>query len=231
MISVWSRILDLLSPRACVVCGRRLSAGENTLCVKCNLHLPRTQYQKDPYDNEMARMFWGRISIQKCGAFFFFNAGSESSNIIYKLKYHNHPEIGIYMGEMAAKEFQETGFFEDVDMLIPVPLAKNRQRERGYNQSLLIASGIRNVTKLPVRTDVVRRISFKESQTHKDRWERNENVEKAFQLMKPEMVEGKHVVLIDDVATTGATLCACGQEILKAGDVKVSILTLSFAKS
>ena len=231
MISVWSRILDLLSPRACVVCGKRLSVGENFLCAKCNFHLPRTEYQNDPYDNEMARLFWGRIPIQKCAALFFFNAGSESSNIIYKLKYHNHPEIGLYLGEITAKEFQKTDFFEDIDLIIPVPLAKSRQHERGYNQSLLIASGVRNITKLPIGKEVVKRNSFKESQTQKDRWQRNENVENAFQLMKPEVIKGKHILLVDDVATTGATLCACEKEILKAEDVKISILTLSFAKS
>ncbi|MCH4148608.1 MAG: ComF family protein [Prevotella sp.] len=231
MISVWSRLWDLLSPRQCAVCNARLSAGEHTLCAKCSLHLPRTLYQDTPEDNEMARMFWGRLPIKKCAALFFFNAGSESSNIVYKFKYHHHPEIALNMGEMMGLEFQKTTFFEDIDLIIAVPLAKNRQRQRGYNQSELIAAGIHNITCLPIAKGIVRRKDFKESQTQKDRWQRNENVENAFELVNSEPIKGKHVLLIDDVATTGATLCACGKELLKAEGLKLSLLTLSFAKS
>lgn len=229
--SFWSRLVDLIAPRACVVCGGRLGIHEFFLCGSCNLQLPRTNYADNPYENDMARLFWGQLPVERCAALFFYQGGSGPSQILYELKYKNHPEIGEFFGRMIAEEWDETGFFEGIDLIVPVPLAKERQRQRGYNQSLHIARGIGSVTRLPIVTNAVSREQFVESQTQKDRWQRNENVEGCFRLNDGSALKGRHVLLVDDVVTTGATICSCGREMLKVGDVRFSILTIGFAKS
>ena len=230
-ISFWHRLLDLISPRLCVVCGQRLTVSEETICSKCNLHLPRTGFQQDPYENEIAKLFWHQIPIERATALFYYEAHSETANILYELKYKSHPEIGEVMGRMMAKELQSSGFFDEIDGIIPVPLAKKRLRQRGYNQSLEIAHGISEMTGLPIYNKVVRRNAFEGSQTNKGRWERNENVEGVFELKDATAIQGKHILIVDDVVTTGATVIACAQELCKAGSIKVSVLALGFAKS
>ena len=231
VISFWHRLLDLISPRLCVVCGQRLTVSEETICSRCNFHLPRTGFGKTPYDNEMAKLFWHQIPIERAAALFYYEAHSETANIIYMLKYKNHPEIGEVMGRMTAKELQTNGFFDGIDGIVPIPLAKKRMHQRGYNQSMEIAKGVSEITGLPIYNKVVRRNTFEGSQTNKGRWERNENVEKVFELIGSEAVHGKHLLIVDDVVTTGATVIACAKELCKVGNVKVSVLALGFAKS
>lgn len=231
MISFWSRLLDLISPRLCVVCGNRLAVTEEVVCSKCYLHLPRTDFSHDLYENVMAKLFWGQIKLEKATALFYYEPHAETVQILYEMKYKNHPEIGVVMGRMMAKELMKSGLFEDIDALVPVPLAKKREHERGYNQSLELAKGVSEVTHLPIANQVVRRTKFVDSQTHRGRWERNENVEGVFELVDGDSLSGKHVLLIDDVVTTGATIIACAQEMQKASNVRISVLALGFAKS
>ena len=181
-ISFWRRLLDLIAPRLCVVCGHRLTVTEEVICAKCNFHLPRTGFHHHAYDNEMAKLFWAQIPIEKATAFFYYEAHAETANIIYELKYKNHPEIGNIVGRMLAKEIQPSGFFDGIDGIVPIPLAKKRLRQRGYNQSMEIAQGVSEMTGLPIYKKVVRRNSFKGSQTNKGRWDRQENVEHVFEL-------------------------------------------------
>lgn len=228
--SFWGRLFDLIAPRACVVCGKRLGIEEEIICSVCNIHLPRTHFAKDAYENEMAQLFWGRIPIERCAALMFFQTHAQSANIVYDLKYHHRPEIGEAMGRMIAQEFHQDYFFDDIDLIIPLPLASQRERFRGYNQSLMIARGVSEATKLPIMTDVIIRKKFVSSQTQKDRWTRLDNVESVFELTHGEAIHGKHILLIDDVVTTGATICSCGEELAKAGEIKISVLAIGFVK-
>ena len=221
----------MISPRLCVVCGERLSITEEVICAKCNLHLPRTGYHREPYENNLAKLFWGQIPIERATALFYYEAHAETANILYDMKYKNHPDIGIVMGRMMAREIQDSGFFEGIDAIVPIPLAKKRQRQRGYNQSLMLAKGVSEITGLPISQKVIRRTVFEGSQTSKGRWERQENVEKVFELTDAQSFIGKHLLIIDDVVTTGATIVACAKELAKAGDIKFSILALGYAKS
>lgn len=230
-ISFWHRLLDLISPRLCVVCGERLTVTDEAVCGRCNLHLPRTGFHLNAYENEMAKTFWGRIPIEKASALFYYASHAETANIIYELKYKNHPEIGEIMGRMIARELQVSGFFDGIDGIIPIPLARKRQRQRGYNQSVEIARGVSEIFGLPIIHRAVRRIIYKASQTQKGRWERNENVEHVFELSDATAIHGKHLLVIDDVVTTGATVVACAKELCKAGEVKISVLSLGFTKS
>ena len=222
--------MDLISPRLCVVCGNRLAVTEETLCSKCYLHLPRTDFANDLYENMMAKLFWSQIKLEKATALFYYEPHAETAQILYELKYKNHPEIGVVMGRMMAKELMKSGLFEDIDALVPVPLAKKRERERGYNQSLELAKGVSEVTGLPIANLVIRRTKFVGSQTKRGRWERNENVEHVFELVD-DNISDQHLLLIDDVVTTGATVIACAKEMQKASNVKISVLALGFAKS
>ena len=230
-ISFWHRLLDLISPRLCVVCGHRLTVTEEVICARCNFHLPRTGFQHNAYENDMAKLFWGQIPIERATAFFYYEAHAETANILYELKYKDHPEIGEIFGRMFAAEIKSAGFFDEIDGIVPVPLAKKRQRQRGYNQSEEIAQGISEITGLPIYKKVVKRISFKGSQTNKGRWDRQENVERVFDLIDAEAVSNKHLLLIDDVVTTGATCIACAKVLCQPANVRISILSLGFAKS
>ena len=220
-ISFWRRLLDLIAPRLCVVCGHRLTVTEEVICAKCNFHLPRTGFHHHAYDNEMAKLFWAQIPIEKATAFFYYEAHAETANIIYELKYKNHPEIGNIVGRMLAKEIQPSGFFDGIDGIVPVPLAKKRLRQRGYNQSMEIAQGVSEMTGLPIYKKVVRRNSFKGSQTNKGRWDRQENVEHVFELTDATAVSNKHLLLIDDVITTGATCIACAKALCQSGNIRI----------
>jgi ComF family protein len=194
------------------------------------LHLPRTDFDNDLYENVMAKLFWGQIKLEKATALFYYEAHAETAKILYELKYKNHPEIGVVMGRMMAKELMRSGLFDDIDAIVPVPLAKKRERQRGYNQSLELAKGVSEVTGLPIANLVIRRTKFVGSQTQRGRWERNENVAHVFELVD-ENISGQHLLLIDDVVTTGATVIACAKEMQKASNVKISVLALGFAKS
>ena len=230
MISkLFGRLTDLIAPRSCAVCGYRLAPGERVVCTPCNLHLPRTDHLARPYDNEMAKTFWGRIRhMEKAAALIYHEAGSQASNPIYALKYHHRPELGTMLGRMLGQEMAESGFWADIDLIVPVPLSPDRRRERGYNQSERIALGLSEVCGKPVLTDVLTRRDFRGSQTTKGRWERNANVAGAFALRNTDKIKGAHLLLVDDIVTTGATICACAAELERVEGVRISVAALGF---
>lgn len=228
-ISFWRRFLDLISPRLCVMCGRRLSATEEIVCNKCHFHLPRTGFWHQPYDNEMAKSFWHQIPIERAAAYFYYEGQSETANIVYQLKYKDHPEIGPVMGRMMASEMIRADFFDGIDGIVPIPLTSKRYRQRGYNQSEELAKGVSEITGLPIYTDIVSRVVFHGSQTRKGRWSRADNVDKAFVLNRlPANIH--HLLLIDDVVTTGATIISCAKQLTENADIKISVLSLGFTK-
>lgn len=224
-------LLDLISPRACLICGRRLSPSEESLCAACNFDLPRTGYHLHPTDNLMAKLFWGQTDVRRATALFFYSSKADSSRLIYALKYGDQPDTGATLGRMLAAEVSESGFFDGISAIIPVPLAPRRRRQRGYNQSEKIAQGVAEVSGIEMLTDVLRREQFDRSQTHLSRWERQENVDDVFRAVNPERLADRHVLLIDDVVTTGATLLACAHALEAAPAVRFSFLTLGFTRS
>ena len=230
-ISIWSRMLDIISPRACAVCGGRLAVTEDCLCSVCGLRLPRTWFWREPCDNAMAHLFWGQLSVERAAALFYHEAHSETAAAIYSLKYHGRPDIGVALGRMAAAEFAMAGFFSGIDAIVPVPLARKRQRGRGYNQSERIACGVSEATGIPVLRDTVRRTAFSKSQTELGRWGRMENVEGLFRLADAAPLRGRHILIVDDIVTTGATIMACAKALKGAGDIRLSVMTLGFTRS
>jgi len=230
-ISFWSRLLDTISPRHCLVCGRRLTVTEQSLCVGCNLHLPRTGFHLSPTDNVMARLLWTQTTVERASALFYFEPGGDLAELVYALKYNGRPEVGRALGALMGEELLPSGFFGGIDLIVPVPLAMRRQLHRGYNQSRELAKGLRQATGLPLcRPGDLVRTRFERSQTQLTHQQRHQNVSGVFSLRRAQAVAGHHVLLVDDVMTTGATLASCAGELLKAPGVTVSVLTLGFAR-
>ena len=231
MTSIFRRLLDFVAPRSCVVCHCRLAPETEVLCPSCQLRLPRTNFHLSPNDNVMARLFWGIIPVEKVAALCYYAPGSEVAQLVYDMKYRDRPDIGETLGRLMASEFMPSGFFDGIDCLVPLPLARRRERQRGYNQSRRLALGVSEVTGLPVNDDMVCRTAFAKSQTQLGRRERQENVENVFQLRDGADFRGRHVLLIDDIVTTGATVVACARELLKVDGVRISILAFGLTKA
>lgn len=231
-VSAIHRLLDLVAPRTCCVCDKRLAVNEEILCASCVRHLPWTDFIDNPYENELAKLFWGRIkNFEKAFAPVYYIPHSLSARSIYQLKYFNKSDLGIDMGLMMGRMLKTSGFLDDIDCILPVPLTNKRRRERGYNQSEMIAEGLCSVSRLPMVKDAVIRVSFGGSQTKKDKMERSENVENAFKLINDKKVRGKHILIVDDIVTTGATICAVANQFECVSDVKISVAALGYTNS
>lgn len=218
--------IDFFFPRFCICCQERLSINESHICGACQLALPRAIVSSFE-DNEMARIFWGLIPIERCATLFYYTKNSVYTRILMKLKYGNQPKVGITMGRMLAKSIYEKGFFNGIDVIVPVPLSKERERQRGYNQSEWIAKGISEITSIKIYNNFIVRTKVTPSQTSLKLHERLESVQGAFQLKDTHDLIGKHILLVDDVLTTGATLLACAETIAKIPKTKISIVTLA----
>lgn len=229
-ISFPRRIFDLMMPRLCTVCHERLGITEDSICMACNLHLPRTAFCSSPYDNEMAQCFWGLMPIEKAAALFYYLPHSPSSGIMLKMKYEGRWDVAEDMGHIMARECGEAGFFDGIDVIVPIPITKKRKRERGYNQSYHLALGISEATGIPIADKAVERTVYNGSQTRLRGYERRENVENAFALRDAKKIRDKHVLIIDDVVTTGSTIMECGKELLKGGAKALSVLSLGYTK-
>lgn len=230
LIKDWlGSFLSLFFPRYCIVCGRTLAKGEECLCTMCNINLPRTDYHLRK-DNPVEKMFWGKIPLERATSFFFYRKGSDFRQILHQLKYGGQKGIGAIMGRYMAAELLESGFFEGVDVILPVPLHKKKQQIRGYNQSEWIARGIAAVTGISIDTESVVRRKNTETQTRKSFLERWENVEGIFELNHAESLNGKHILIVDDVLTTGATTVECASCLTDIEGIRISILTLAMAE-
>lgn len=230
LIKDWlGSFLSLLFPRCCVVCGRPLAKGEECLCTMCNIELPRTNYHLRK-DNPVEKLFWGKIPLERATSFYFYRKGSDFRQILHQLKYGGQKGIGAIMGRYMAAELQQSGFFEGVDVILPVPLHKKKQQIRGYNQSEWIARGITAVTGIPIDTEAVVRRKNTETQTRKSSLERWENVEGIFELHHAEALAGKRILIVDDVLTTGATTVECASCLTGIEGIRISVLTLAVAE-
>lgn len=222
-------VLDFFFPRYCHVCGNRLLKEEQALCIHCNVELPRTFHWDMPYDNDLAKRFWGKIPIEKAVSYIFYHAHTDTAQLVYAFKYNKEPYTATTLGEMMAKEIGRS-FFDDIDCIIPVPLNKKKLRQRGYNQSERLAQGIRHIFDIPIVDNSVIRTANTITQTQLDITERQENANGIFKLTaKAEKLQNSHCLIIDDIITTGATITSCATEILKISGTRVSILSFGSA--
>ena len=216
----------LLFPKHCEACGCALRGNEQVLCLSCIYHLPRTNYWKEA-GNTIEQLFWGKVRIEHACALFFFDKGSRYRKLLHKLKYNGKREIGVELGRRLGMELKNAPLYQSIETVIPVPLHPKKQRKRGYNQSEQIACGIAEVTGWRIDSKSVTRNIFTATQTRKTRMERWENVAEVFTVTQAEALTGRHVLLVDDVITTGATIEACAQQLLHIDKCKVSVAALA----
>ncbi len=226
--SFLTKLFDLIAPRQCALCGQRLAASESVVCGPCHLGMPVTDYAAKPYDNPMARLFWGQVAVERVAALLFYKRKTDVAAMIHDMKYHHQPGLARRMGAYAARQFMQDNFFEGIDVLVPIPLTHRRKWQRGYNQSLEICRGISEVTGIPVNKKAVKRVAFSSSQTRMTIQERRENVEAVFQLTRrADALRNRHVLLVDDVVTTGSTMTACGCQLCQVEGLRLSLMSLA----
>jgi ComF family protein len=219
----------LFFPELCPACGESLMANEHIICTDCQFNLPQTNFHLQP-DNIVARQFWGKLNLEGAYALYFFSKGGKIQNLMHHFKYRGMQKIGNLLGNIAGNQLAKSTVFNSVDVIIPVPLHKSRLKDRGYNQSACFAEGLAQKLNAIVQIDNLVRLKATETQTHKSRFLRFENMQDVFTVIYPESLQNKHVLLVDDVVTTGSTLEACGIELLKIEGLKLSIATIAYAE-
>lgn len=228
MKNIFHNFLNLFFPDLCAVCHERLKGGELHLCTDCLLLLPKTNFHLQR-DNRLEQFFAGRIPFEHIAAYAYFIKGGSIQKIIHELKYNNNPEIGFFIGQLCGDNIKDSRFISSIDLIVPVPLHPKRQKKRGYNQSLEISKGISDITKIPIDNHSLVRIVNNSSQTKNSRSDRWRNVEDIFSVIEDEAFRNKHILLVDDVITTGSTLESCAKEILKSKNCKISIFAVGTA--
>ena len=221
-------ILNLFYPRICAACGEPLLKDEDTVCLKCRYTLPRTGYELNA-DNPVAQIFYGRVRFHAVTSCFFFSKSGKVQHIVHQLKYKGNKYAGMFLGEQIGESIKNAPLFQGIDYLIPVPLHPKREKQRGYNQSLVIAIGIHEVTGIPVADKYLIRAVYTATQTHKTAEERYQNVKDIFEARFADELKGKHVLLIDDVLTTGATLESCAHALENIPGITISVATAACA--
>jgi len=221
-----ANFVSLLYPDLCVICGEPLVENEKFFCFACYLKLPRTNYHLIP-ENQAIERLAGKVSLEKASSYFYYNKGGIAQKLIAEIKYKGNRNLGEWIGIHLAKDMISSGFFQGIDFVVPVPLHRSKEKKRGFNQAERIAQGISQTTKIPLETNNVFRKKANTSQTKKGVFDRWKNTLNLFQLRDPDLFKEKHILLIDDVLTTGSTLEAVAQSLLKSQGVKISILTLA----
>lgn len=218
----------LFFPSNCLVCGKRLNAPGDILCFACEIRMPRTGFG-DCYNNVVSRIFWGRVRVKAGTSLFTFEKGSAYQGLLHDLKYRGNRKAGLYLGRLLGQEIKRTSL-ADCDLLLPVPLHRKKLKERGYNQSEIIARGASEITGIPVATHIIRRLAYGVSQTTMTRYERFENMTKTFELCDSvQDLHEKKILIIDDIVTTGATLEACCLVLHSRFNCLVHIATVAYA--
>ena len=219
--------LHLFFPHNCIGCGTDVLNNEDALCAHCLTQLPETGFLSKP-NNIIEKMFYGRMPVEHAGSAFYFNKDSLLQHLIIQLKYRANQSAGIYLGKLLGYITKDSKRFDDIDIIVPLPLNEKKLYKRGYNQALILAKGVSQVCNKPVVAHAVERLLFTETQTHKDRVTRWQTMEGVFKVTDKAALENKHILLVDDIVTTGATLESCGATILQTENTKISICTLAY---
>lgn len=221
--------VTLFFPEQCLGCSRVLIQEEEVICTHCEFNLPLTHFHLDP-ENSAAKSLMGRVNLQSASAYLYFSTESKVQNIMHAIKYKGRVKAIKYFGRKYGESLLKEPVILNADLILPVPLHPKRMKQRGYNQSEYFAEGLSESLAIKMESNLLIRRLNSESQTKKNRYQRYENTKNAFEVKDAEQLVNKHVLLVDDVLTTGATVEACASELLKIEGVKVSVLTLAFAK-
>ena len=215
--------LDVFYPNECEICSCDLNLNENHICLSCLYDFP---YVDKVAENEIAlkKLFWGRVEVENTHALFNYQKGNQIQNILQLIKYKDKKKLAEYLGVKLGEKIKQD---KPLDYIIPVPLHPKKLRQRGFNQAGLIAKGIQTALNVKLNEKVLRRIAYNPSQTTVSKYDRWENVKNIFEVKRPALLEDKHVLIVDDVLTTGATIEACVKQLLKIENCKVSVATLA----
>lgn len=228
ILDVWQGLLHLVYPKLCEACNKALIAQEDVLCIACSSNIALTNYP-DIANNETALRFAGRITFKYATSFAYFTEGGLLQILLHQLKYKNNIAIGLFLGRRFAQVLKKTSWVSAVDVIVPVPLHKTKLDKRGFNQSEIIAAAMAEILNVDIDVHTLVRIIDTESQTHKSRAQRAENMKNVFALKDYEMLKGKHVLLLDDVLTTGATIESCVTTLQEIEGLTISIATVGVA--
>ena len=228
MKSLFTNLLNLLYPNLCVICNESLIRGEVIICLKCLHEMPKTNYHLET-DNTVEKRFWGKVPVHRATAYFHFYKGSPFQKLLHELKYRGNKEVGLVIGKHAGIDLLSSPDFWSVDVIVPVPLHPKKQAKRGYNQSEWIAKGLSEALNKPIDTTHLIRIRENTTQTKKSIFERYQNTSGIFALTDKSAFRKKHVLLVDDVLTTGSTLEACMVALMETDYIKISLFTLAIA--
>ena len=220
-------LLQIVFPHVCDGCGTDVLDTGTRLCITCLSSLPETNFHMHA-NNPVEKTFWGRIPVTAAMSQYYFTKESLIQRLMHQFKYRQNKALGLQLGRGMGLSLKETSRFSDIDALIPLPLFPAREKKRGYNQAAVLCEGIQSVLPWPILNNAVSRPDRTETQTRKGRIERWKNIEGRFKLEKDPFIRGKHILLVDDVVTTGATLEACATELLEHGNCRISIATLCY---
>ena len=229
MIPFFIEIANIFYPNTCQGCSVVLTTNENTICTNCLYELPLTKYLKNN-DNAIEKKFYGRIKIEKATSLLFYHKKGIVKELIHNLKYRGQEKIGSFLGNWLGREIKKYGFYNDIDYIIPVPLHKKRLKERGYNQVTKFGEQLAYHLNKPLKENLLLRKSANFTQTKKSRIDRWKNVKEIFSVSNISALENKHILLIDDIITTGATLESCANVLLKAKNIRISIAVMAVAE-
>jgi ComF family protein len=225
---LYNSFIGIVFPNYCPGCGKPLSAGENYICLDCIVNLPYT-YFNNSRKNIVTELLFGRFTLEKSFSLCYYIQKGHLQHLLHNLKYNNKPEIGVELGNYLGQEMKKNNL-DDFDLMIPVPLHPKRQKTRGYNQSEEIAKGIFQIIEKEIDTKSIVRNTYTITQTKKNKYERWENVEGIFSVKNAKKLENKHILIVDDVITTGSTIESLANVIKKIPNTKISITSLAVAK-
>ena len=220
--------IAIIYPEICIGCRNALKQSEHMLCLPCAIDMPKTNYANHP-NNSLEKLFWYKTKIEQAASIYFFSKKSRIQHMIHEFKYRGNQDAAIFLGEKMGHALLESSRFKDIDCIIPVPLHIKKLRIRGYNQAELLAIGMSNILKIPVVTNVLIRDTHNATQTNKGLFNRWSNVKTIFKIKQPKKIENNHILLVDDVITSGSTIEACANQILMTPYTKVSIVSLAIA--
>lgn len=225
-----SDFIGLVYPRLCVVCNGHLLKTEQGFCFTCEQELPRTYDELNPAQNPAARVFWGRFPVEAAASCFVFTGQGKVQELIHNLKYNGRKDAGVAAGNYFGNVLRTISPFLTADLILPVPLHEDKLHLRGYNQAACFAQGLSEAMNIPYSEKVLLRLKATSSQTRKSREERWENVGEVFAVSSRKKLEGKHVIIVDDVITTGATIEASVLPLLDIEGIRISIVSIAAAR-
>ncbi len=221
-------LIQLFYPKLCFACGKPLMKTEECLCIDCNYNLPQTDFHL-AHDNPVTNQFFGKIDIKSATSCYYFSKGGKVQHLVHQFKYMGYKEIGLYVGKGYGLKLRNSFLFQGIDYIVPVPLHPKREKARGYNQAEWFARGLAESMNIGINTKVLRRVIVSETQTNKSRYKRWENVREIFSLGETNGMENKHLLLVDDVITTGSTIEAAAQVLKQIQGVEISICSMACA--